>query len=353
MLSVSNAQHVGADIPAHLALWLAIAASLALPLRRSMPRRVVALAVLAAVVGVVLPLLIMLFHLAARNRSNLGALCAAVAMIGNAYLDPDQSLWTARPYGPALLVALSFALGLWAGGRRRLIAALAAQIEHLRTERELRARQEKLTERARIAAEMHDVLAHHLSLIALHTGVLAARADLPEPVAERLTILRSASTAALNDLREVLSALRCPNQAPNTVAPPALRGISTLVDEARAAGQIINTQIEGDSQAVPAAHHLAVLRLVQEGLTNARKHAPHEPVQVDVTYKPTTVEINNKLPQDSCQPTTAPGGGHGLNGLAERVTALGGRFAAGPADGRWFLHAHIPCSQQRGKDVPA
>ncbi len=326
---------------------VAAVGSLSLAVRYRVPVVTVVVTVAAAIaVGALLPLLVMLFYLASRGWRALGCACAAVALAGNWFAQPEQLLWTTRAYGPVLPFALVMVLGLWVDSRRRLVASLTAQVDHLRIERELRAKQARLSERARIAAEMHDVLAHRLSLLALHAGALQRRAaSLPEPVADRLALLRTTSTEALGDLRDVLGVLRDPDHPElQGQRVPGLRELPALFDEARAAGQEIEAVVEGTAAPLPASHRLAVHRLVQEALTNARKHAPGAPVHVTVRYGPpaSTVEVRNRAGDPS--PEGAPvSSGYGLVGLAERVTALGGRLDYGPAGGGgWSIAADIP-----------
>ncbi|MFJ3096474.1 sensor histidine kinase [Streptomyces hydrogenans] len=295
----------------------------------------------------VLPLLLIaLFDLAARRRILAAVVCSAVALAANAVLRPATSLWTPQQYGSTLFLLLAVLGGLWMGNRRRLVQALHAQVEHLRTERELREQAARMAERSAIAAEMHDVLAHRLSLIALHTGVLATRKDtLPGPVVERLGLLRAASTEALTDLRDVLGALRTTDDLPAADPPaPVLRDVEEMIEQARAAGQVISATVEGSPEQAPAAHRLAVYRLVQEALTNARKHAPGAPVRVRIAYGPpaTLIEVTNPpgTPGPGIQQVPS---GFGLIGLRERVEALGGHLSAGPGGaGAWRLAARIP-----------
>ncbi|CAM5364905.1 histidine kinase OS=Streptomyces violarus OX=67380 GN=FHS41_006643 PE=4 SV=1 [Streptomyces violarus] len=181
-------------------------------------------------------------------------------------------------------------------------------------------------------------------LIALHTGVLATRNEqLPAPVVERLALLRTASTEALADLRDVLGALRDPGPSRAEAAPvPVLRDVDALVDQARAAGQRAELRVDGRPGQAPAAHRLAVYRLVQEALTNARKHAGGAPVRIQLCYRPpaTTVEVTNAPGSPAAH---AVASGFGLVGLRERVTALGGHLHAGPGGaGSWRLAARIP-----------
>lgn len=264
-LSVQDAFAAADDNYLRVPGAVALTAGLSLALRECWPLAVAVVAVAAAGGwGLVLPLMVVLFHLAARGRIREAVAGVVAAMALSTLMDPVLSLWATRSYGPSLLLVLAVALGLWAGSRRRLVHALAAQVEHLRTERELREQAARLAERAAIAAEMHDVLAHRLSLIALHTGVLATRKEpLPAPVAERLALLRIASTGALGDLRDVLGALREPVTSSTTTAPaPALREVDELVEEARRAGQRVETAIGGIPATFPP-HRLAVFRIVQ------------------------------------------------------------------------------------------
>lgn len=286
------------------------------------------------------------FDLAAARRLRLAAASVAVALTANLLGYPPTRLWADQSYLTALIVwVFALVLGLWSGNRRHLMRALAADVEHLRVEAGLREDAARVAERSRIAAEMHDVLAHRLSLIALHTGVLATKKDtLPEPVVERLALLRTASTQALGDLRDVLGALResDPTQS-GTELHPILRDVQELVSEARNAGQRIGMITEGDPEQAPTTHRLAVYRIVQEALTNARKHADGALVTVRIGYRwPTTwVEVTN-TPGTSGKAGEVDSG-YGLVGLRERVTALGGHLNTGPAGaGTWRLSALIP-----------
>ncbi|WP_373302352.1 sensor histidine kinase [Streptomyces flaveus] len=296
------------------------------------------------------PLLgIVMFDLAVARRMRVAAGCAAVALGVNLLGYPATRVWVDQRYVSALFVLLVAAVvGLWLGNRRGLIQALAADMEHLRVESQLREEAARIAERSRIAAEMHDVLAHRLSLIALHTGVLATKNDmLPAPVAERLGLLRTASVEALTDLRDVLGVLRDsdpgPDATPTSAAlTPVMREVGELADEARAAGQHIELTTDGLPERAPTTHRLAVYRIVQEALTNARKHADGAPVTVRIDYGPpaTLVEVTNP---PGTPRTDTVGSGYGLVGLRERVTALGGHLDSGPAGaGAWRLAARIP-----------
>ncbi|GAA5082911.1 hypothetical protein GCM10023319_26220 [Nocardia iowensis] len=327
---------------------VALLAGLSVAVRYRWPLATMVVAVFAAgVCGLILPLLVIAFHLAAQGwlRAAVGAVVGALLV--NVLVRPTLDLWQPRAFGPALLLALAVALGLWVRSRRRLIDALARQVEHLRIERELREEAARLAERSAIAAEMHDVLAHRLSLLALHSGVLATRTDtLPAPVVERLGLLRSTATAALDELRDVLGALHTSSAAPELA--PALRDLDDVVEQARAAGQHVELTVEGDPDQASIAHRLAVYRIVREALTNARKHAGDAAVVIRVAYTEpaTTVEVTNTAgaPAHSVVPS-----GFGLIGLRERVESLGGQLDAGPAGaGSWRIAARLPRPAQNG-----
>lgn len=298
-------------------------------------------------------LLVVLFDLAARRRVAAAAVCCAVVLAANTVTPPAVSLWRPQLYGSSLFLILAVIMGLWMGSRRRLVQALHEQVDHLRVERQLREETARAAERSRIAAEMHDVLAHRLSLIALHTGVLITKADaLPVPVTERLALLRTASTEALADLRDILAALHDRQATTGAATAPVLRDVQELVEEARAAGQHTDLQVDGGAGQASAAHRLAVYRLVQEGLTNARKHATGAPVHIRVDYGPprTIVEVTNSPGQTARHSTSS---GFGLIGLRERVQALGGQFTAGPRGaGSWQLSADIPQPGTIERDGP-
>ncbi|GLW73873.1 two-component sensor histidine kinase [Kitasatospora phosalacinea] len=294
-------------------------------------------------------LLVALFDLASRRRGREAVACCLVVLAANAAAPAAVSLWRPQAYGAALFLLLALVGGLWQGNRRRLVASLHTEVEHLRVERELREAAARAAERSRIAAEMHDVLAHRLSLIALHAGVLAARTgSVPEPVADRLALLRTTATEALTDLRDVLGALHdgTGDEEGGGARTPVLRDVHELVEQAREAGQPVEVSVAGDPQRAPAAHRLALYRIVQEGLTNARKHAAGAPVRLRLDYGPpaTVVELVNGPGRPA--PGTdlsAPASGFGLVGLGERVHALGGHLDAGPnGSGSWRLAARLP-----------
>ncbi|MET8623941.1 histidine kinase [Kitasatospora sp. NPDC004669] len=320
------------------------------------------------------PALFSVYYLASLGRTGPAAAGGAVvALLSATRADPSVG-WAGTTGSQLLVQAAVLSVGLWLHGRRVLIRTLHEQVETLRRERELRAEQVRSAERARIAREMHDVLAHRLSLLVLHAGVLRdqARAGTvaadPDRLTHRLELLRTTAARSLDDLRDVLGALRAdppkppaageeppaPTGAPRVPAP-ALRDLAELVGEATQAGQQVELALSGDPEAVPTTHRLAVHRLVQEALTNARKYAHAAPVTVRVGYgaPATTVEVRNG-PGEAPPNGPGNGGGYGLVGLSERVGALGGRLDAGPdGTGGFRLSARLPAPDRPPQPLSA
>jgi signal transduction histidine kinase len=211
--------------------------------------------------------------------------------------------------------------------------------------------QAREAERRRIAREMHDVLAHRVSLLSLHAGALEFRPDAPpEEIAAAAGVIRSTAHAALQDLREVIGVLRESTDGAEAVEPPqpTLADIPALVEECRAAGMRVACRIDAPAaDAVPEALGRTAYRIVQEGLTNARKHAPAAAVDVTIAGgDELVVEVVSRRPVGVAAGAAAlagTGGGTGLIGLAERVGLAGGELQHGPdAGGDFVLRATLP-----------
>ncbi|GGL06713.1 two-component sensor histidine kinase [Sphaerisporangium melleum] len=234
--------------------------------------------------------------------------------------------------------------GIVARTRRELLASLAERARRAEADQRVRAEEARRAERLDIAREMHDVLAHRLSLLAVHAGALhfnaAAR---PDEVAEAAGVIRTSAHQALQELRAVISVLR---ESPSAELP--LTGLAPLVKESRRAGMRIELHEHGVRFAgLPETTRRTAYRVVQEGLTNARKHAPGRPVTVTVSGAAggeLTVEVRNPLPagREAAELATT-GAGAGLAGLEERVSLAGGHLERGPTnDGGFRLAARLP-----------
>jgi signal transduction histidine kinase len=230
--------------------------------------------------------------------------------------------------------------------RRALLNSLRERARRAEAEQGRRVAEAQVAERARIAAEMHDVLAHRLSLVAMYAGALEYRPDsAPQEIARAAGIVREGVHQALGELREVIGVLREPDRP-----PPALTDIPKLVAESHDAGQQVSLddRMTGADE-VPPACGRAAYWVIREGLTNARKHAAGQPVQVLLDGKPGTVltiDITNPLPPRGPAGPGLPGAGAGLAGLSERVLLAGGQLDHEAAPGGGFrLHASLPWPQ--------
>lgn len=253
-------------------------------------------------------------------------------------------------------VAATMAWGMYIGSRRELLWTLRQRAETAEAERDLRAQQARSTERARIAREMHDVLAHRISQISLHAGALTFREDLSaEEMRSSVAVIQAKAHEALTDLREVLGVLREAGDGTALTGPqPTYDDLGTLVADARLAGASIDydDRLAGH-EPPPAAVGRTIYRIVQEGITNATKHAPAAALHVLVAGSPAEgvdVVLRNAI---GFGPTRTPGAGLGLVGLTERAELRGGTLVHGLEDASpdgqppsFVLRAWLPWSSE-------
>jgi signal transduction histidine kinase len=242
-----------------------------------------------------------------------------------------------------LLIGIPVLLGLYAGARRRLVEALRDRAERAERERDLRAAEAVARERARLTAEMHDVVSHRVSLIVLEAGALgltsADQATLA--AAERI---RAAGCTALDELRELVRVL--PEPGGHEDPPQPLPNFAPLLDAARTAGTRVEVVEQGTPIPVSPVVGRTVYRLVQEGLTNVRKHAAGAPTQLRLAYGDIGLTVSIRSSTASAPPDPAlatSGSGTGLLGLRRRIELIGGSFTAGQCpDGGFELRADLP-----------
>lgn len=259
--------------------------------------------------------------------------------------DDALPLWVAMLLGLVYL-AVAIAVGSSVGADRERLATLRDRAETAEREQLARVAAARAAERTRIAREMHDVLAHRISLVSMHAGALTFRDDLPreQQLAVARTIEENAHLA-LRDLRDVLGVLRAEGGSPSGEPErpqPGFADLGHLVEEARAAGATVTVE-DATADPVPATLGRTVYRVVQESLTNARKHAPGTHVTVTVSGSPgadLTVVVANPTPVRP--PGAVPGSGLGLLGLAERVDLLGGTLTSGADRDRFVVRASLP-----------
>jgi signal transduction histidine kinase len=237
--------------------------------------------------------------------------------------------------------------GQWMQARQQLLNSLRERALRAENEQGRRVAEARSLERTKMAREMHDVLAHRLSLLATYAGALEYRPDSsPEKLAKAAGVIRTGVHQALEELREVISVLRDSeiDELPGGRPQPTFGDLAGLVAESRDAGtEIRYAESVAGPESLPPATGRTAYRVVQEGLTNARKHAAGHPVTLVVDGRPgESLRIDLSNPSGNGVPL-APGSGTGLVGLTERVNLAGGTLDHGRApDGRFRLQASLP-----------
>jgi signal transduction histidine kinase len=293
---------------------------------------------------------ILVFTVAVHRRFRTVALVAALHVATSAiytawYPDDKDSYWVSMLWTVVLLGAI-VAWGMFVRARRQLVLSLRDRALRAEAEQQLRVEQARHQERARIAREMHDVLAHRISLLSVHAGALEFRPDAPPlEIAQAAGVIRASAHQALEDLREVIGVLRDDAGDGSPERPqPSLTDLPALIEESRRAGMAVRCDnTVPDVTLVPANIGRSAYRTVQEGLTNARKHAPGAAVRVMVggcAGTGLTVEVCNPLVKAAPE---IPGSGAGLIGLTERAMLAGGRLEHGrTGQGDFRVRAWLP-----------
>jgi signal transduction histidine kinase len=250
-----------------------------------------------------------------------------------------------------ILIPLDFAIS-WVAGlavRERTLHAEVAETRATQAEQERDAatRVAVAEERARIARELHDIVAHAVSVMVLQVG--AVRHQLPDAMAEDRDALRGVEQAgrgALAEMRRLLSVMRRDGEGVELAPQPGLDGLYSLVKEIGRAGLPVEVHVDGERVPLPPGIDLSAYRIVQEGLTNALKHARATHAQVTVRYAPHEVEI--EVRDNGTGATTSDGHGHGLIGIRERVRLYGGEMTASTTNGGGFkLRTRLPLTPDR------
>jgi signal transduction histidine kinase len=280
-------------------------------------RRQSAIACLVVAVGVMIVLL------TARWEVNVGSIISNVVIFGTVWLIGDN-----------------------VGTRRELLASLRERARQAEENRDEEARRAVAEERARIARELHDVVAHHMSVMIVQAG--AARRILPsdpDRAAEVLTSVESTGREAMNEMRRMLGVLRSDDEDAAGMTPqPSVVDLSELVAHCAEAGLEVSLDVEGEPTDVPPGVGLSAYRIVQEALTNTLKHAGPATASVRVTYRPDRLDV--EVCDDgrgASAGSAARSTGHGLVGMRERVDVFGGELTTGPRPGGGFaVRAQLP-----------
>jgi signal transduction histidine kinase len=228
--------------------------------------------------------------------------------------------------------------------RQLLAETLTARAELLEREQELRAHEAVAEERARIARELHDLVAHNVSVMVVQAG--AERHALGDSQASTRDVLRSIEQAgrqALAEARRLLGMLRRDGDSQELEPQPNIDQIKFLVEQVQRAGLPVKIEVEGERVPLPAGVDLCAFRIVQEGLTNALKHAGPAHAEVLLRYAPGALDVEIRDDGRGIAQANGDGAGHGLIGMRERVALYGGQLETGPREGGGFeVHAHLP-----------
>ena len=275
--------------------------------------------------GGLLVYMLCLYAIAVRCRAWFVLTAAAATVIGAVVIDP-------RTGAGAILAAIPLLSGVIVRSRRGSQAALARQARRHQGERAL------LEERQRIAREMHDIVAHHMSVIAIQAEAAPRKmADPPPELVESFTEIRASALTGLSELRRLLGVLRSSDA--DRAPQPGLGELAGLLESARSGGVKVTAAVSGTRRDLAPGADLSAYRIVQEALSNAMRHAPGSAVRVELAYFPSSLVIKVRNDHQPGAPTAPDGGagGHGLIGMRERAGMLGGQLDAGPTDDGGFL----------------
>jgi signal transduction histidine kinase len=338
---------VGEPLSGPLAAEVLVVAGLTLPLAWRRRRPLGALAVVAAALGSqavflspsapfavgLVPLLLLTFDAARQAgwRAGVGLCISAAAIAATsvavpAMQEPGEILFSAAVIGGVWLA------GRYAGGRQRRADQMTSYATLLEREQDRLAQEALAGERARIARELHDIVAHSVSIMGVQAGAARLSMD-TEPDRARQVLLSIEETAreAVGELRRLLGVLRADNQPPELAPQPGLADLPGLLAQSQEAGVAVTLTIEGAPVSLPAGVDLAAYRIVQEALTNVRKHAAPCAASLRIAYGDSgiTLEVRDTGMQ-ARHPDAGKNGGHGLVGMRERAIVYGGTLEAGP-----------------------
>ena len=261
----------------------------------------------------------------------------AISSLGSPSV-PDTVLFTVIPGAAMILVRGAVR------GRELRAEALAARAELLQREREILARTAVADERARIARELHDLVAHNVSVMVVQAGAERhALGDARPETREALASIEQAGRQALAEARRLLGMLRRDDDAEALEPQPGIDHLDVLVEQVERAGLSVSLDIDGERVPLPAGLDLCAYRIVQEGLTNALKHAGPAHARVHVHFAPGALDVEVSDDGAGAGVANGNGAGHGLIGMRERVALYGGRLTVGERSGGGFaIRAHLP-----------
>jgi signal transduction histidine kinase len=334
---------------------LVLAHTLPIALRRRFPVQVLACGLATGLafaslrlnlIPLGLSILIYVYSVAALRprRVSLAGLAATEAMLALVFLARPRALGDRSTLvADCVMVAAAWWLGDGTRRRQEAVATARERAAELERAREELARRAVVEERLRIARELHDVVAHSMSIIAVQSGVGAHVLDSqPEEARKALAAVEATSRQALAEMRRLLGVLRQEAESSGSLTPsPGLAEVDALAADVARAGARVEVRIEGTRPALPLGLDLSAYRIVQEALTNVVRHAGPATARVRIRYAPDTVDI--EVVDDGRGPGTGRAGGHGIAGMRERAALYGGSLDAGPLPGGGFrVAARLP-----------
>jgi signal transduction histidine kinase len=326
-----------------------LATTLPLLVRRRWPFAVLAVIVVASVLSPVdvpfpLPLSVALYTIGA-NRSWEATIAAATAVVVIAIVYAStvgDDIGTGEVIGVALVCALGSGGGLYIGSKRASIAMLEERAAQHERQRELLAEKAVAEERVRIAQELHDVIAHNLSLIVVQAQALGATVG-EEPVVSATDGIADLGRRTMAEMHRTLRLLRARDDAPDFSPQPGLDDLDGLLSRSRAAGLHVDLAVEGARRDLAQSIDLSAYRIVQEALTNVLKHAGSARTAITIAYGPEALQLTIVDSGEGKPSGPATPGGHGLIGMRERTALFGGTLTAGPRPGEGFeVRASLP-----------
>lgn len=347
----------------HVPLYAVAAVGLAgLLVRRHHPLLTLALILAATIVDaalgsetVVVPLILVgVYTIAARMPWRLSLPLAALSVLT---LDVGAVIAHGEPVAfPGVVahlvpVGAAWVIGVYAGTRTAYIDSLRRVARQSTREQELSAQQAVAEERVRIARELHDVVAHHVSLLTVQAGALQAQLPPDHPARETATSMAGTGRQAMDEMRRMLGLLRLGSgDEPGHAPQPRVGEIGALVAQARAAGVDVEMAVDGDPRDIPVGVSMSAYRIVQEAITNVVRHARAARCRVRVSVGDTQLELRVTDDGDGVDhQSPSPGAGHGLVGMRERVALFGGELFAGPVPGGGFaVRATLPLPRRAG-----
>lgn len=279
-----------------------------------------------------------------RGPAAIAALAVVASFVVASFLvDTGHAIDADAPFWLAGWFVASFVLGEVSRGRREYLEQVEQRALDAERTREEEARRRAGEERIRIARELHDVLAHHISVINVQSGVAVHLLDRqPEQARTALVAISQASKEALQELRATLGVLRQVDDDDSRRPAPGLATLDELVDRARSTGLEVEVRVTGVERAIPTGIDLAAYRIIQEALTNVARHARAARASISVDHQPHRVVINVE-DDGAASPADPVVAGNGLIGMRERATAAGGTLEAGPLpDGGFHVRAVLP-----------